>query len=207
MKIITLTSGELDVNSYILIDEKSKTAVVIDGGEDYALVTKTCADLGVKLVANLLTHAHYDHAGNAKRLQDDGVKCYISKSDALKLNNKDNLSWHRGKLFDRLTPDVIISDGDILNFGDISLKVIETPGHTDGSVTFMTDGALFTGDTLFYTSAGRTDFPTGSDRELLNSLKKLKSLDGDYKVYCGHGQSSTLDFERKHNYFMNYDKN
>ena len=94
-----------------------------------------------------------------------------------------------------------------MNFGDISLKVIETPGHTDGSVTFMTDGALFTGDTLFYTSAGRTDFPTGSDRELLNSLKKLKSLDGDYKVYCGHGQSSTLDFERKYNYFMNYDKN
>ncbi len=205
MKLYHLTSGLLDVNTYFLVNEQTKYAVLIDGGESYKTIKKAQADLGVRVTALLLTHAHFDHAGNAKALQDDGVKVYVSKIDAPKLNNNLNLSTDFGRKFDYLTPDYIFEDGQVLEIEGIKITVIATPGHTNGSVTFMVDNMLFTGDTLFLESVGRTDFPTGNREQLVQSVKKLFALDGDYNVYPGHQDFTTLSHERSFNRFVDYD--
>ncbi len=207
MKVFTLATGELQVNTYFLVDESTDECVIIDGGEDFEAVMDTASKLGVKIVADVLTHAHYDHAGNAKRLQESGVKIFVSAIDAPKLTNGDNLAHHAGKFFESFVPDCLFEDGQTLEFGNVKLKVMITPGHTNGSSCFITDNSLFTGDTLFYRSAGRVDFPTGNAKQLLQSLKNLASLDGNFTVYPGHGETTTLQFERENNYFINYDKN
>ena len=205
MKLYHLTSGPLRVNTYFLVNENTLECVVIDSGENYNKIKQTQITNGFKIKAVLLTHAHFDHAGNAKKLQDDGAKIYISKLDADKLQNDLNLASNFGRKFDYLTADYTFDDGQILSVCGIDFKVIATPGHTDGSVCFLLDNMLFTGDTLFLGSVGRTDFPTGSREQLVNSVKKLFALDGDYAVYPGHEQFTTLDYERKYNGFIDYD--
>ena len=205
MKLYHLTTGLLGVNSYFLVNEKTKNAILIDGGESYKTIKKAQADLGIKVTALLLTHAHFDHAGNAKALQEDGVKVYISKLDAPKLKNQLNLASDFGRHFDFLDADFTFCDGQVLQIEDITIKVIATPGHTDGSVSFLVDNMLFTGDTLFFQSIGRTDFPTGDRDTLINSVKKLFALNGDYSVYPGHDEFTTLEHERKYNYMVDYD--
>ena len=204
MKLYHLQSGPLNVNSYFLVNDSSQ-AVVIDSGENYKKIKQVCEQYGFIVKAVLLTHAHFDHAGNAKKLQDDGAKIYISKLDAPKLLNEDNLSSDFGRKFDYLTADYTFSDGDELDICDIKIKVIATPGHTDGSVCFMVDSSLFTGDTLFYGSVGRTDFKSGNREQMVMSIKKLFNLDGDYTVYPGHDGFTTLERERKYNIFAEYD--
>lgn len=205
MKLYHLTTGLLGVNSYFLVNEETKKAILIDGGESYKSIKKASEDLGVKITTLLLTHAHFDHAGNAKALQDDGVKVYISSLDAPKLKNDLNLASDFGRRFDFLDADYTFNDGDELNLEGISIKVILTPGHTDGSVTFLVGDMLFTGDTLFRCSIGRSDFPTGDKAVLINSVKKLMSLEGDYRVYPGHDDFTTLSYERENNAFVDYD--
>ncbi len=205
MKLYHLTTGLLGVNSYFLVNEETKKAILIDGGESYKSIKKASEDLGVKITTLLLTHAHFDHAGNAKALQDDGVKVYISSLDAPKLKNDLNLASDFGRRFDFLDADHTFNDGDELNLEGISIKVILTPGHTDGSVTFLVGDMLFTGDTLFRCSIGRSDFPTGDKAVLINSVKKLMSLEGDYRVYPGHDDFTTLSYERENNAFVDYD--
>lgn len=205
MKLYHLTTGLLGVNSYFLVNEETKKAILIDGGESYKSIKKASEDLGVKITTLLLTHAHFDHAGNAKALQDDGVKVYISSLDAPKLKNDLNLASDFGRRFDFLDADHTFNDGDELNLEGISIKVILTPGHTDGSVTFLVGDMLFTGDTLFHCSIGRSDFPTGDKAVLINSVKKLMSLEGDYRVYPGHDDFTTLSYERENNAFVDYD--
>ena len=173
MKLYHLTTGLLGVNTYFLVNEQTKKAIVIDGGESYKKIKQTELDLGVKITALFLTHAHFDHAGNAKALQDDGVKVYISKLDAPKLCNDLNLACDFGRKFDCLTPNFTFDDGQVINVEGIEIKVILTPGHTDGSATFMVENMLFTGDTLFLQSVGRTDFPTGDKNTLIASVKRL----------------------------------
>ncbi len=204
MKLYHLQSGPLNVNSYFLVNDFNQ-AVVIDSGENYKKIKQVSEQYGFIINAVLLTHAHFDHSGNAKKLQDDGAKIYISKIDAKKLLNDDNLSIDFGRKFDYLTANYTFEDGDVLNICDIEIKVIATPGHTDGSVCFMVDNALFTGDTLFFGSVGRTDFKSGDREQMIKSIKKLFSLDGDYSVYPGHDDFTTLERERKYNIFAEYD--
>ncbi len=204
MKIYHLQSGPLRVNSYFLVNNE-KQAIVIDSGENYKKIKQTEQELGVKINAVLLTHAHFDHAGNAKKLQDDGAKIYVSKLDAPKLLNEDNLGSDFGRKFDYLTADFTFGDGDVLNICDFEIKVIATPGHTDGSVCFLIGNALFTGDTLFNGSVGRTDFKSGNRSDMVLSIKKLFALVGDYPVYPGHDEFTTLEHERKYNIFAEYD--
>ncbi len=204
MKLYHLSSGPLRVNTYFLVGEDNR-AVVIDSGENYKKVKQVESECGFKIEAVLLTHAHFDHAGNAKKLQDDGAKIYISKIDALKLLNEDNLSSDFGRKFDYLTADYTFDDGEILKVCDIEIKVLMTPGHTDGSACFLVENMLFTGDTLFLESVGRTDFKTGNRRELVKSVKKLFALEGDYFVYPGHEEFTTLSHEREYNRMVDYD--
>ena len=204
MKLYHVITGLLRVNTYFLVNDKMQ-AVVIDCGENYKRVKSTEQELGVKIEAVLLTHAHFDHAGSAKKLQDDGAKIYISELDADKLTAEGSLSSNFGRKFEQFTPDFTFSDGQTLNVLGINIDVIATPGHTDGSVTFKVDNALFTGDTLFYDSVGRTDFPTGSREDMIRSVKKLFALSGDYQVYPGHDEFTTLERERKYNVMAEYD--
>ena len=204
MKLYHLQSGPLSVNTYFLVNEDGQ-AVVIDSGENYKKV-KSVEDLyNIKIKAVLLTHAHFDHCGNAKKLQDDGAIICVSELDAQKLLNDDNLSKDFGRKFEYLTADKIFNDGDVLALCGFKIKVIATPGHTDGSVCFMVDNLLFTGDTLFLGSVGRTDFKSGNRNDLVQSIKKLFALDGDYAVYPGHDEFTTLEHERKYNVFAEYD--
>lgn len=204
MKFYHMQSGPLNVNTYFLVNEQNQ-AVVIDGGENYKKIKQAEEQYGFKVQALLLTHAHFDHAGNAKKLQEDGAKVYISKIDAPKLLNSDNLSSDFGRKFDYLIADCTFNDGDLLNLCGIQIKVILTPGHTDGSACFMVDNALFTGDTLFFDSVGRTDFKSGDREAMVRSIKKLFALDGDFSVYPGHDKFTTLERERKYNIFAEYD--
>ncbi len=205
MKLLHLATGLLGVNTYFLVNEETSNAVVIDGGESYKLIKKTEADYGFKIKAVLLTHAHFDHAGNAKKLQDDGAKIYISKLDAPKLKNQLNLASNFGRKFEYLDADYTFSDGDELVVEGIKIKALITPGHTDGSACFIVGDMLFSGDTLFCESVGRTDFPTGNRNDLITSVKRLFALDGDYKVYPGHQEFTTLSHERANNMFVDYD--
>jgi len=204
MKLYHLINGLLRINTYFIVNDDGE-AVVIDCGENYKKVKQTEEAYGLKIKAVLLTHAHFDHSGSAKKLQDDGAKIYISALDAPKLLNDGNLGYQFGRKFETLTADYQFSDGDVLNVCGFNFKVISTPGHTDGSVTFMLDNMLFTGDTLFYGSVGRTDFPGGDRLDMIKSIKKLFALSGDYTVYPGHDEFTTLDRERKYNVMAEYD--
>lgn len=205
MKLLHLSSGPLGVNTYFLVNEHTLTAVVVDGGESYKLMKKAEEEYGFKIKAVLLTHAHFDHAGNAKKLQDDGAKIYVSAVDAAKLKGDLNLASAFGRRFDELDADFTFSDGDILDIEGIEIKAIMTPGHTDGSACFIVGDMIFSGDTLFCESVGRTDFPTGDRNALIASVKRLFALDGDYKVYPGHQGFTTLSHEREYNTFVDYD--
>lgn len=205
MKLYHLSSGPLRVNTYFLVNEESREAVCIDGGENYKLVRRTEEENGFKIKYLLLTHAHFDHVGNAALLQADGAKVYISHKDAAKLANGGTLAENFGRKFQPVKADVLLSDGERLSLCGIDIEVIATAGHTDGSLTFKTGDMLFTGDTLFLESVGRTDFPTGDREELLRSVKKLFALDGDYRVFPGHEEFTTLSHERKYNLFSDVD--
>ena len=205
MKLYHLTSGPLRVNTYFLVNENTLECVVIDSGENYNKIKQTQITNGFKIKAVLLTHAHFDHAGNAKKLQDEGAKIYVGEKDFDKLLNDLNLASNFGRKFEYLTADYKLYDGQEIDLIDIKIKVISTPGHTDGSLTFLINDMLFTGDTLFAGSVGRTDFPTGDKQAMIFSVKKLFALDGDYKVFPGHDQFTTLDYERKYNLMAEYD--
>lgn len=204
MKLYHLQSGPLNVNTYFLVNDEGQ-AVVIDSGENYKKVKAVEELYKIKIKAVLLTHAHFDHCGNAKKLQDDGAIIYVSELDSIKLLNDDNLSSAFGRKFEYLTADKTFKDGDELDISGIKIKVIATPGHTDGSVCFLVDNLLFTGDTLFLGSVGRTDFKSGDRQDLVQSIKKLFALNGDYAVYPGHDEFTTLEHERKYNVFAEYD--
>ena len=131
------------------------------------------------------------------------AKIVIGEDDAHFTNEDDlNLAWHFGLSMKHFDADILVGEGSELNFGNEKIKVISTPGHTRGGVCYILGDNIFTGDTLFRGSIGRTDFPTGDKEEMLQSLKKLSELDGNYNVYCGHESNTTLDFERKNNIYM-----
>ncbi len=197
-----LTTGMLGVNTYFLINEQTNQAVIIDGGESYKKIIDQANKLGVTIVALLLTHSHFDHSGNAAQFQRDGVKVYISQKDNEKIQKNEPLFEKYGKAFDSLTADYLFSDGEILEIAGIKIKVLLTPGHTDGGACFIVDDMLFSGDTLFYQSIGRTDFPTGNFTELSRSIKRLYSLGVNYNVYPGHGESTTIEYEKKYNPYV-----
>jgi glyoxylase-like metal-dependent hydrolase (beta-lactamase superfamily II) len=133
------------------------------------------------------------------------AKVYIGKNDAICLTNDDyNLSVKAfQRRFKHFTAD-LLSEGDILELGNSKIKFIETPGHTIGSGCFIFDDKIITGDTLFYQSCGRTDFINSSSAQMIKSLKKLSEIQGEYKVYPGHGDFSSLSFEKSNNPYMNY---
>ena len=208
MKVITLSLGSLQTNCYIVYDEKSLDTVVIDPADDADAILSALRECHLNLKLVLLTHGHFDHmmaldplldatgaafalsAGDAPMLQDDYLNCMAS--------------LHGGHFKVDHRPDALLRDGDKIEFGDMLIEVLETPGHTAGSLTYRIGDTLFTGDLLFYLMVGRMDLPTGSFTALKKSLLKIGKLDRDYQICPGHSIATTLAFERENNIYMKH---
>lgn len=204
MKIEVQQVGQLMTNCYIVWDEHTKNAAVIDPGDDGAYLADCLKKNGLTLQYILLTHGHFDHIGGVKEVKEAyGAKVVIGREDAEMLSSsRRSLAAFSFIHQENTTPDIIVDDGDVITIGSTKLKVLHTPGHTPGGVCYVGDGEIFSGDTLFFCSCGRTDFPGGSSSQIMESLKKIAALEGNLTVYPGHDRFSTLDFEREHNPYM-----
>ncbi len=202
MKVISEKFGSMDNNCSLIIDEKTNQSVLVDCNEFSQKMIDMIGDTDLKYI--LLTHGHFDHIIGVKSVKEKyGAQVVISKEDEPMLNSsKLSLAVFCNAPQNNVDADIIVKDGDEITLGEIKIKVMATPGHTSGSVCYIAENCIFSGDTLFYCSCGRTDFPSGSPEQMMSSLQKLKALDGDYKVYTGHNNLTTLDFERKNNPYM-----
>ncbi len=205
MIIKALAVGPIQANCYILGCEETKSAAVIDPGDDADRILMALAESKLTAKYILNTHGHFDHVGANRRLKEaTGADLLIHQGDTDMLSATAVAAASFGLQCDNSPPaDRIITDGDEITFGDITLHVIHTPGHSPGGVSFHTDGIVFVGDTLFAGSIGRTDFPGGDFDTLITSIKtRLFPLGDDVKVYTGHGPATTIGTERRINPFL-----
>lgn len=202
MKVISEKFGSMDNNCSLIIDKKTNQSALVDCNEFSQKMIDMIGDTDLKYI--LLTHGHFDHIIGARDTKARyGAKVVISSEDKPMLSSsKLSLAAFCNAPQNDVEADVVVADGDEITLGDTVIKVMSTPGHTLGSVCYIAENCIFSGDTLFYCSCGRTDFPSGSPEQMMSSLQKLKALDGDYKVYTGHNNLTTLDFERKNNPYM-----
>ena len=206
MILIRLIVGPLQVNCFILADEKTRDAVVIDPGDDAADILKIIKDkdLRVKYIVN--THGHFDHIGANEAIKEaTGAQLLIHEGDAPVLASAGQHSRAFGMDPVSSPPaDRYVRHGDVITAGEISLRVLPTPGHSPGGICLLEEGMVFTGDALFAGSIGRTDLPGGDLMTLLDSIRtNLMNLPDDTSVFSGHGPASTIGDERRENPFLN----
>lgn len=199
METVRIITGALQTNSYLIVGENKK-AVLIDPGDDAPLILSIVKSKGLDIAAILLTHAHFDHCNAvAEIFEKTKAEVYLHGADMLLTETDYNLAAAFGVEFNSFTPTKIIQDNDIFNIAGITVSVLHTPGHTSGSVCYLVDGIIFSGDTLFRLSRGRTDFPTSSTTDIIKSIQRLYALDGEYTVLPGHGEQTLLSYERRYN--------
>jgi glyoxylase-like metal-dependent hydrolase (beta-lactamase superfamily II) len=201
----TLTVGPLMENCFILGCEETKEAVVIDPGDEANRILKALSKSGLKLKYIVNTHGHFDHVGANKQLKAaTGAQILIHPLDAPMLSHLAvNAAAFGLSAQNSPTPDRTLEEGDTVTFGNITLHVLHTPGHTPGGISLHTDGYVFVGDALFAGSIGRTDFPGGDFNTLLSSIqKKLFKLGDEVKVLSGHGPETTIGREKRSNPFV-----
>ena len=198
MDIKTLQVGPIGTNCYLLCDETEKLCAVIDPGGDAVRVAAAVEDSGCAPCAILLTHGHYDHTGGVAELRAKwpDVPVYLNHRDQYEGDA------YLQQLFPPVPGAKDYDEGDTVQVGGLTVDVMATPGHSEGSVTLRCGDVLLCGDTLFAGSCGRTDFPGGSVKKIMASLKRLGSLEGDLQVYPGHMETSTLDQERSWNPYL-----
>ena len=203
MKMLQMILGPLNTNCYIVYSA-DKRAAVIDPGYFPELIWRVIEDKGLTLDKILLTHAHFDHITAVEDLRKNGAELYLHKDDEEMLYDSD-LNCMRGFTGRELkfkNAEHLLEDGDVIEIGGERLTVLHTPGHSKGSVCYLSEDMMFSGDTLFNDGIGRTDLYGGSFGELSESLKKLGQLDKDYTVYPGHGGKTTLQKEKNNNIYM-----
>lgn len=201
MIIKKLITGPLGINTYIIVD--GGEAAVVDAGGNGEEILSCIDQTGAQLKYLLLTHGHFDHIGAAKFLQDAGAKVVIGAGDENMLkSNSENMGKYFGAKVEALDADVIVGDGDEIVLGSKKIKVIATPGHTPGGVSYFVENVLFSGDTLFALSVGRSDFKGGNTEALLRSIReKLFVLPEETKVFPGHNEETDILSEKKYNPF------
>ena len=196
MNIKTIPVGQLETNCYVVVNEETLACVVIDPGDESNAIMDYIESNRLRCEAIMLTHGHFDHVGAVNEiLEQTGCALYINPRDEGYEVGKSGMKFKMpegGKYYD---------DGDIIVEAGLEFKVLATAGHTPGSVCLICGGALFTGDTLLRGSCGSADLPGGSMREEMRSLKKICELEGDYEVYPGHMDSSSLERERRFNHY------
>ncbi len=202
MEIKRIPLGDIQVNCYLVAGESG--ALLIDPGFFAPEIEEFLNENAGKERLILLTHAHYDHIGAAERLREaTDVKIAVGEYENSFLSDPDvNLSRMFGYKLNPFSADILLKDGETLQVGDICAGVMHTPGHTSGGVSFLIGNILFSGDTLFYHSIGRTDFPTGDYGVLSKTVKKLYELDGNTAVLSGHGPETTIAEEKNNNPYI-----
>ena len=202
LNIHTLVLGDYQVNCYLIHHSASDRCVVIDPGYTPEAILSKLQELGLTLDAILLTHGHFDHVGAVKALvAATGCRLYMHKQDwELPMNPTTQFLYPLAQ--DGSTEMTFCQEGDTIHTAGLDLQVLATPGHTAGSVCYLCEDSLFTGDTLFAGCCGRTDLPGGSMNTMRQSLSRLKVLEADYAVYPGHGESSTLAREKRYNPYL-----
>ena len=207
MRITNLPSGALQANTYLAVDEKTNEGFIVDPGGYNKVLTKEVRDNDVNIEYIILTHGHSDHicGVNEHKAEFPDAKIVAYKDEEAMLENP-NLNQSPGFGVPYSTKaDILVSDGDELKVGDVTLKFIHTPGHTEGGMCIYVEEAkaLFSGDTLFRQSIGRTDFPGGSYKEIMDSIrKKLFLLPDDTNVFPGHMGTTSIGFEKENNPFV-----
>ena len=194
LKTYALALGAYQTNCYIIHDESSKNCCVIDPGYDADVILDKLDSLGLSLEAILLTHGHFDHVGAVKELASEiGCHVYI---------HPDDLSMPPMMTAGPLYYTKTYTEGTQLSLAGLDIGVLHTPGHTPGSVCLLCETSLFSGDTLFQGSCGRTDLPGGNWATILKSLQRLAAMEGNFWVFPGHGGSTTLRDEKRYNPYM-----
>ena len=194
LKVHAMALGDYQTNCYIIHNENSQSCCVIDPGYDADYVLDKLSGLGLSLEAILLTHGHFDHVGAVKELAaETSCDVYIHPED---LSMPPMMT--AGKLYYTKT----YAEGTQLKLAGLDIAVLHTPGHTPGSVCLLAENAIFSGDTLFQGSCGRTDLPGGNWATIVKSLHRLAALEGNFWVFPGHGGSTTLRDEKKYNPYM-----
>lgn len=207
MEIKVFVEGPVDANNYLIIDEKSKEAVLIDCSSGRQEFINSIKNSGVNLKYILLTHGHFDHILGVDKFKEVfGTDAYIAKEDIeqVELTPKFMPILAGMESVEIKSIHNYLKDGDIIKVGDIEIKAIATPGHTPGGISYLIGDKLFSGDTLFHRSIGRCDFPGGSLETIIKSIKeKLFTLPDDTEVFPGHGEKTTIAYEKKYNEILN----
>ncbi len=198
--IHTLTLGAYQTNTYIIHDENAPTCCIIDPGYEPQTILDAVRKLGLTVEAVLLTHGHFDHVGAVRSIVE-ATQCalWMHQSDYSHPPFLRPLYPLSGCDFAEVN---FYEDDEVLCLAELTLRVLTTPGHTHGSVCLLCDDAIFSGDTLFCGSCGRTDLPGGDRKWMQWSLERLSELEGDYRIFPGHGESTTLAHEKKYNPYM-----
>ncbi len=206
MRIQSFLTGPLQVNTYLVSDEETNKAFLVDPGGYSEPVRRAIDSDGLELEAIVLTHGHGDHIGGVEEFRKHYPRArLVASREELPMLASAAMNFSRettGKAVE-LTPDAPVSDGDRISVGSMELTFLLTPGHTKGSMCILTNGVLFSGDTLFQQSVGRTDFPGGSFEELRRSIHdKLFALPDETRVFPGHMGATSIGFEKRNNPFV-----
>jgi glyoxylase-like metal-dependent hydrolase (beta-lactamase superfamily II) len=205
MFIKCLKVGQIPTNCYIACDKVENRAVIIDPGADASRIVAALEETECIADYVIFTHGHADHTMAAHEvMQKTGAKLAVFADELPFINDSERNCYNMmaQSPFEPFTPDLMLRDGETLSFGNTELRAMHTPGHTSGSCCFLSQDMMFSGDTLFREGVGRTDLPTGNIKELYASLKRIAALEGDFQILPGHGEFTTLEYERGHNPYL-----
>lgn len=201
MKVRQIHAGLLRTNCYLFMTDKNNAAIVDPGGSAQEIL-EALEEMNAQVKYILLTHGHFDHIEAVKELKEKTgalVAIHTADSEMLTDTTKSLAAQLGVKKEKQCPPDIYLNGGETIQFDNLQIRVMYTPGHTQGSVCYLVDDHMFSGDTLFHNSIGRTDLPTGNYAQMVDSLGKIYELSKNYTVYPGHGIITTLDAEKKYN--------